>query len=356
MTDSEIHLRLQTPESASIRSYLDDLDTGEADTFRAAFAYVTERGIDQLENGLPDSLGATTPEWLVSFDYGYSEPEAIRRLNERGEIRVVGVEPMRERGTLQPSTRFHPKFIWIEEGDHHHLMIGSSNLTESALTRNWESVVFLHSLAAENTSVEDVSSWWEEVWEESTPVDEDLLDWYEDLREETEIGPTEGAEDYDEREDAPDPRDASVVWGHIGYTQGGARNQMDIPTQFGRFFIEDGDEWEMNAEHDVSFKFEGQEIQEQKVKFHEGSHQTRIYLPTKTGGTRLQDLFSKDKFDEESLRYHFVVFRRVRPYHFKLNILPPEGTPEIQEMIEASQQRDQVVETDEETGRLVGWL
>jgi hypothetical protein len=39
-----------------------------------------------------------------------------------------------------------------------------------------------------------------------------------------------------------------------------------------------------------------------------------------------------------------------------LEILPPEESGDIQEIIEVSQQREQVEETDEETERLVGWL
>lgn len=355
MTDTELGLGLQTPESPPIRSYFEKIDTEEADTLQGAFVYVTEGGVKQLENGLSDSMGGTTPKWLVSFDYGYSQPKAISRLNKRGDVRVVGVEPLKERDTLNPNTRFHPKFIWIEEGKHHHLMIGSSNLTESALTRNWESTVFLRSIRADHSSIERISSWWEEVWDESTSINPDLLDWYENLREDTNIGPDKGAEDHDRWEEASGLHDASVIWGHIGYTQGGSRNQMDIPAQFGRFFLEDGDEWEVNAQYDISIKFEGKDW-EQKVKYHEGSSQTRIYLPTKRRGTRLEDLFSGDRFDPESLRYYFIIFRRIGSYQFKMEILPPEEISEINEIIEASQQRDQVIETDKETERLVGWL
>ena len=355
LTDTELGLGLQTPESPPIRSYFQNIDTEDAETFRGAFAYVTYGGVKQLENGLPDSLDSTTPKWLVSFDYGYTQPEAVQRLNELGEVRVVGVDRLKERNTLNANPRFHPKFIWIQEDESNHLMMGSSNLTESALTRNWEAVVFLRSIDPDHSSIDRISSWWEEVWEESTPVSEDLLDWYKDLRESTNIGPDDGAEDHDEWEDAPHPRDASIVWANIGYTQSGSRNQMDIPTQFGQFFLEDDDEWELNSEYEITIRFEGETL-EKKVKYHEGSYQTRIYLPTETRGTRLADLYSKDKFDEESLRYYFAVFRRIGQYKFRLEILPPEESGDIQEIIEVSQQREQVEETDEETERLVGWL
>lgn len=356
MVDVEIGLGLQTPESEPIKSHLKDFDIESGDVLRASFAYVTERGVAQLEDGLSNTLTTADSKWLVSFDYGYTEPESIRQLDKIGEVRVVGVEQLREQGTLKPATRFHPKFIWIQEGEDHHLMVGSSNLTESALTSNWESVFFIRPLEDNNPQIKRLSSWWGEVWEESTPVNEELLDWYEDIRENADIGPAKGAEDHDKWADAPEPRDASIVWARIGYTQSGSRNQMDIPTQFGWFFLEEGDTWELDTEREVSFLFEGEEIEGQKVKYHEGSYQTRIYLPTETQGTRLKELYKSDKFDETGLRYYFAVFRRVGPYRFKLRILPPEGTSEIREIVEESKQRDQVVETDEETGRLVGWL
>ena len=355
MTDTELGLGLQTPESPPIRSYFEKIDTEDAEAFRGALAYATKSGVEQLENGLPDSLGATTPKWLISFDYGYTQTKAVKQLNQIGNVRVVGVERMREQDTLTPNSCFHPKFIWIQEGERHHLMMGSSNLTKSALTRNWEAVVFLRSINTEHSSIDRISSWWEEVWEESTPVSEDLLDWYAKIQESYNIGPDDGAEGHDEWEDAPHPRDASIIWGHIGYTQGGSKNQMDIPTQFGRFFLEKNDEWELNSEYEVSFKFEGENL-ERKVKYHDGSHQTRIYLPTETRGTRLQKLFSGDKFDEQSLRYYFAVFRQIGQYSFSLNILPPEESSNIEEIMETSQQRGQVNKTDKEPERLVGWL
>lgn len=355
MTDTELGLGLQTPESPPIRSYFESIDTEDANRFRGAFAYVTEGGVEQLENGLSDSLATTTPQWLVSFDYGYSQPEAVQRLNEIGNVRVVGVERLKKRNTLNANPRFHPKFVWIQEDENHHLMMGSSNLTKSALTRNWEAVVFLRSINADHSSIDRISSWWGEVWEESTPVSEDLLDWYSDLRESSNIGPDDGAEDHDDWEDAPHPREASVIWGHLGYTQGGSKNQMDIPTQFGRFFLEENDEWELNSEYEVNFRFEGEEM-EKKIKYHDGSHQTRIYLPTETRGTRLEDLFSDDKFDENSLRYYIAVFRRIGKYDFRVEILPPAESSDIEEIIESSQQRDQIEVTEEETERIVGWL
>jgi len=355
LTDTELGLGLQMPESSSIKSNFEKIDIENPDIFRGAFAYVTEGGVEKLEQGLSDAFDMKTPQWLVSFDYGYSQPKAIRRLNKTGEVRVVGVDSLREQDSLNPSTRFHPKFVWIQKEKFHHLMMGSANLTKSALTSNWEAVVFLRSVRESHSSIERLSSWWESVWAESTPVDEDLLDWYEEIRKDSDIGPPTGAEDHDRWGNTLHPRDASIIWANIGYTQSGSRNQMDIPTQFGQFFLEDNDDWQVKSEYNVTMRFEGKPL-EKKIKYHKGSSQTRIYLPTETTGTRLAELYSDDKFDETSLRYYFAVFRRIGKYEFKLEIIPPEESDDIRELIENSQQRDQVEETNEETERLVGWL
>lgn len=355
LSGGKFRLGFQTPESGSIESQLSDLDTDEADDFRGAFAYVTVKGVDQLYNGLPEALGVTEPKWLVSFDYGYTEPEAIRRLAEGGEVRVVGAQQLIERETLHPNTRFHPKIIWIQEGEHQHLMVGSANLTESALTRNWESVVLLRSVEIDNSAVSSLSSWWEEVWAESIEIGEELLEWYGDIREDSDIGPSRGAEDHDEWGEGHDIQDASILWAHVGYTQGGSKNQMDIPVPFGRYFIEHDDKWEVDDSYDVRFRYEDQGVLDGMVVYH-SNKQTRIHLPTETRGVRLEELFSENKYDEESLRYYFAIFRRINPYHFKLRILPPEDVSEIRELMEVSLQRGQVDRTDEDPERLVGWM
>ena len=62
----------------------------------------------------------------------------------------------------------------------------------------------------------------------------------------------------------------------------------------------------------------------------------------------MEELFSSNKFDESSLRYYFAIFRRVGEYDYKLKILPPENASDIDNIIDSSQERGQVVETDEE--------
>lgn len=355
MVDTELGLGLQTPESDSIKSLLSSIDTDDVDSFKGAFAYATQGGIHQLESGLTESIDATNTEWLVSIDYGYTEPEAIRRLDNMGDVRIVGAEALRERNTLNANPRFHPKFVWIQNDAGHNLMMGSANLTDSALTRNWESVVFLTGINDTHRAVDQIASWWDNVWSESAPVTDELLDWYEDIRETSSVSPDSPTHEYDDWEDTSHPRSASIVWCNLGFTQGGSRNQMDIPTQFGEFFLQDGDTWELESEYEVTFRYEDEEMKK-KVKYHKGSSQTRIYLPTETNGTRLADLYSSDKTDEDSLRYYFAVFRRVDKYEYSLRILPPDAESDIEQIIETSQDRGQVEETDEETNRLVGWV
>lgn len=355
MTDTKLGLGLQTPESTPISSHLGSIDSKESEDFRAGFAYATTGGVERVKHGLANSLDSSPSKWLISFDYGHTQPEAVRLLQDIGDVRVVGAESLRKRDSLNANPRFHPKFVWIQDPESHHLMMGSSNLTESAMTRNWEATVFLRSIDPGHSAIEQISSWWEETWGESHPVTDELLDWYEDIRESSDVSPDTTSEEYDDWEETNHPRNASIVWARLGYTQGGSKNQMDIPTQFGEFFLEDGDRWKVDSEYYITFRFEGEKV-DRKIKYHDGSKQTRIYLPTETGGTRLAEMFSSDKFDKTSLRYYFAVFRRVGEYDYRLRILPPEKLSEIQTEIDSAQERGQVVETDEETNRLVGWV
>lgn len=80
--------------------------------------------------------------WLVSFDFGITDPEALSNLSElpNSEVRVPNaLSVLRQR--LRPSVRFHPK-LYLFEGESHSLFSGSANLTPSGLVRNQEQGVF----------------------------------------------------------------------------------------------------------------------------------------------------------------------------------------------------------------------
>lgn len=80
-------------------------------------------------------------KWLVSIDYGITEPDAIKYLADlpNSEVRIPNAEGVL-RANLRPSIRFHHKIYAFESLDHESIGIfsGSPNLTFSGLHLNGE--------------------------------------------------------------------------------------------------------------------------------------------------------------------------------------------------------------------------
>src|ERR1035438_10465941 len=75
---------------STLEHWKDILVGNELQSF-AAFAYVTDSGVAQLETHLGPVLGASRGcKWLFGLDYGRSHPTALRRLLKIGksEIRI----------------------------------------------------------------------------------------------------------------------------------------------------------------------------------------------------------------------------------------------------------------------------
>ena len=110
---------------------------------KASVAYVSESGLRRLQNLLRGSQGEDVlQEWLVSIDFGRTEPEALRWLleHEGSEVRIPHGNEILTRTSLRPSVVFHPKTILLDCAGTRvpfSIMAGSANLTASATTTPW---------------------------------------------------------------------------------------------------------------------------------------------------------------------------------------------------------------------------
>lgn len=134
-----------------------------------------------------------------------------------GTTRKAAVEasldwlPVRFRGCIlafnQQGVSFHPKsMLWKEHDGTHHVLIGSSNLTNAAFTRNVEANVTLRLSA---TEYEHALAWFTEIESRSVEVNERWLDAYEEApvraprRDPENANDVVGTDEDDEEVDAP---------------------------------------------------------------------------------------------------------------------------------------------------------
>jgi HKD family nuclease len=123
----------------------------EFDEFWASVAYASAAGVHLLSK----EMGSTTKawsrvrkRWLISIDFGHTEPEALRSLLRlrNSSVRVPnGSLVVVSRGFAPKLTCFHPKLYACRTvGDARRplgLFVGSPNLTRSGLVSGYEAAV-----------------------------------------------------------------------------------------------------------------------------------------------------------------------------------------------------------------------
>jgi HKD family nuclease len=114
--------------------------------FTSAVAYVTSGGCESLDDSLDERLGTTwrraKKQWLVSLDFGITEPDALEYLAAlpNSKVFVANASTVLAR-KLRPVRPFHPKVFLFEEGGDSRsrsIFCGSANLTVGGLFTNTE--------------------------------------------------------------------------------------------------------------------------------------------------------------------------------------------------------------------------
>lgn len=164
-------------------------------SIRVAMAYATQSGSRDLCRRLESSMQRwtkTRKEWLLSIDFGRTEPDAITLLGnlKNSEVRLANARAVLDR-RLIPEICFHPKTYVFESKDNpaFGLFVGSANLTLSGLHTGSEHAtahLWLPPFTAEEkvelVRVKDSLKWWNEAWGKATKTNAAIIQEYLKLR------------------------------------------------------------------------------------------------------------------------------------------------------------------------------
>lgn len=94
-------------------------------------SYITDKGLKEIS----DLLNNKKVRFITTTDDYITTPSVLKEINSKYDARVIQKEEV-QRG-------FHSKFIEFKNGNERKIMIGSLNLTNTALFRKYESVTFM---------------------------------------------------------------------------------------------------------------------------------------------------------------------------------------------------------------------
>lgn len=155
-----------------------------------AVAYASSEGVRLLDERLSSGTwSAASKRFLVSVDFGFTQPKALERLSSlnNAEVRIPNGQSVLASPSLRPPSAFHAKAFAFRGEEWHNLsalIVGSANLTASALSTGAEVVTkqlwTSTPSAAEWGHLElakPVLDWFEEAWATADPLS-DVLDEY----------------------------------------------------------------------------------------------------------------------------------------------------------------------------------
>ncbi|NFG26571.1 DUF3427 domain-containing protein [Clostridium botulinum] len=139
--------------------------------FFISVAFITSSGIIPLLETLKNLNKKGIKGKILTTDYlNFSEPKALKKLLEFPNIEIK----------LYSKENFHTKGYIFKYSDHYKLIVGSSNLTQSALTKNKEWNLKISSLE-EGSLTEGVISEFNDLWNEADELTLEWIDTYEDI-------------------------------------------------------------------------------------------------------------------------------------------------------------------------------
>lgn len=346
---SIVTLHLQSPTAREASS------TALRDTFhdnnrvRLAVAYITVQGVQALGRlGCGFSAADIRKEILTSIDFGITEPSALDMLARQpnAEVRIVRFHEVLARG-LRPLNAFHPKLYWGSRPDgQHRVVVGSQNVTDSALRSNWEAAM---AGTLSPVDLDALATWWQREWANATPVDVGLVTAYREARP-RQAPPTHPRAGLAEVSPLSEPRAvplaedaqiaslaaAGVLIFEAGSTSGGARTQVDLPVTLAPYFFTDDQVraavvGQRRVVRDIQMHHDGRvETKNFDLRLAAGeNHMVRLNLPSRMRGLRLSAMPRTQR--ESSL----LVFRRLPETDaFELDFVLPTERAAIEPLID----------------------
>jgi superfamily II DNA or RNA helicase/HKD family nuclease len=141
----------------------------ECESFQMAIAFLSDSGLQALFSTLLEcQQKGVEGQIIVSAYLNFTSPSAIRKFKtfKNLDVRFNMLDAMHVKGTL---------FHYI---DHQKLLLGSSNLTQEALSVNTEWNVLLHS-TFQGQLFKEVLIDFSRLWDRSEPINDELLNEYE---------------------------------------------------------------------------------------------------------------------------------------------------------------------------------
>lgn len=139
------------------------------ETFSLSIAFISDSGLAAIRQTLLEMRSSGKKGRIVTSTYlGFNNPKMFRQLKELDNIEV----------RIFPHDGFHPKGYIFENRDDYKIIIGSSNLTQNALSVNQEWNICLTSFMNEEITDRIISEF-EEQWNESVELTDEWINSYE---------------------------------------------------------------------------------------------------------------------------------------------------------------------------------
>ncbi len=149
------------------------------DTFMFSVAFVTKGGITVLKNALRQLAAKGVKGRILTSTYNFfNSPETFRELLKHEDIIDVRI--------YDEERAFHSKGYIFKREDNSSFIIGSSNLTQNALTRNQEWNVKMNS-TDQGALIKDIEKEFDRSWRISEPLTEVWIDNYEKVYQASKI-------------------------------------------------------------------------------------------------------------------------------------------------------------------------
>lgn len=318
---------------ATIRNAIVDLIAPDMTDLRIASAYVTFGGSDLLLSSIADKVGqdslALMPKTLVtSFDFGLTEPRALRAWlglpNTR--IFVSGAQQLARR-SLIPQRAFHPKLYMFGRAGGYNSLVGSANLTGRGLSINTEAAWVQYGVP--RTEIDTVFGL---AQFETVELTRELLATYESLRSvqppppgfDSEVQPVEPPQllpgELPQFRLAIEsgqiqPERFSAMWVQGDALQGGSENQLELPRGGHRFFGFNFNQYEYPGNITIGYpiiRSRAGSWNDRPLTWHGNNRMERMNLPT----------INQGGFDYAGTA---IMFRRLADGSFELIVTPWES-------------------------------
>ncbi|WP_069591988.1 DUF3427 domain-containing protein [Methanosphaera sp. WGK6] len=168
MSDSKFILNNSKHNMKVLSTIQNELHT--CDEFYISVAFITESGITPLLQNLKELESNNIKGKILTTDYlFFSEPNALRRLNKLNNIEV------KLYSVNEKKYGFHTKGYIFRKKDEYNILIGSSNLTQNALTINKEWNLLTSTSSSEDLNkeiIKEFNEYWEDAFELNECIDE----------------------------------------------------------------------------------------------------------------------------------------------------------------------------------------